>query len=164
MNIFLDLEETVIDEFSSNPRIKLFNCQHIRDFVKKIPPTVEKRFLVFSFAIYSEEDVQQFIAGIKTPLEGLLGFNFGLGSIITVPSMMECSHRVNKPRLRFDDISEFLMDHGKENAFHDWCHGNHVGEVNILIDDVVHNRTTIDDDTHTVVKTINVEGLNNGRL
>lgn len=162
MNIFLDLEETVIDEFSSNPRVKIFNCQNIREFVKRIPLKVEKKFFVFSFAVYSEDDVQRFNAELKLTLEGILGFQFD--AVISVPQMMKCSRIENAPRLRFDDISEFLMDHGKPNAFHDWCHYNHAGEVNVLIDDVVHNRTTIDDDTHTVVKTINVEGLTNGRL
>ncbi len=156
MNIFLDLEETLIDEFHDSPVVKTQHCVAIRNFIDTLN-TSQDKFFLFSFAIYDDKDILRFNTILRRYLENLLDCKFD--RIITVPEMMKSTNKVNKPRLRFNDISDFILDHGKECSFHDWCHDNHVGQASVLIDDVVHNRITVDDDTKTIIKTVNVMGL-----
>lgn len=150
LNIFVDLEETLIDEFSTNPKFLVENCTSIKRFISN---TEHSHMFLFSFAIHDTKDVEIFAADIQPILERVLDKKFS--HIVTVPQMFKVTQKALS--MRFGTLSDFILERGKELAFHDWCRAFHRGEANILIDDVVHNRMTIDIDDGTSMETINVK-------
>ena len=154
VNIFIDLEETVINEWGKSPTF-LPHCGRINTLLKLLNP---RRVQIFSFAIHTPEEEQEFEVFIQADLEHRMGRI--IDKVIPVRDMFTIS--VKAQRTHFLDLSDFLLTRGKEGAFHDWCHVNHAGETSVLIDDVVPNRTTIDHDTKTKIVTLNVTALNKG--
>lgn len=154
LNVFLDLESTVIDEFGKFPTFLMNKGIIINHALQNVGES--KRLFIFSMAIYNEHDANTFRYNIKQDLLQLIGMD-QVEETITVEEMMKVSQDVNK--FRFDDMFHFIQIGGKEAAFHDWCHRYHVGQRSILIDDMVPTRTTIDHVTRTRILTINIEKM-----
>lgn len=151
VNVFLDLEETVIDAWGKMP-IFLKHCDVIEQTLTRLNPD---RVFIFSFAIHTPEEEEEFRIYIQSDLETKIGRK--IMKVIPVRDMFLNTQRVHK--MHFLDGTDFLLNRGKEGAFIDWCVVHHLHEINFLIDDVVPNRTTIDHDTNTEIITINVESL-----
>lgn len=151
MNIFLDLEETVINAWDKNP-IFLSHCKRIFNLLRLLK--VES-VQIFSFAIHTPEEEEEFKIFIQSDLEKRIGVP--VSKVIPVRDMFTASQKVQK--MHFEDLCDFILTRGKEGAFHDWCNMNHQKETSILIDDVVPNRTTIDHDFMTNIQTVNVTSL-----
>lgn len=152
MHLFLDLEGTVIEQWQQFPTFLPRECRKIREFLKKQEP---EEIAIFSFAIHTDEEIEQFIDSIQPDLENILGCK--VVQVVSVPMMQAASEAINK--IRFFDVSDFIQMRGKDLAFHDWCHKHRPGDTNFLIDDVVPNRTTIDHDTNVSITTININKL-----
>lgn len=147
MNIFVDLEETVIDEFGKTPAILLGGCRVVRSTIQSFSAENPKVF-IFSFAIHTPEEVEEFNTFILPDLLHHLNIQ-KIDGVVTVPQMMSAGgHR---------DVTDFIIDCGKAKAFDEWCMKHHPGQINILLDDVVRNRTTVDHATGTTIHTIKVE-------
>jgi len=158
MNIFIDLEETVIDEFGNNPiflgRFLGRRCKSVSRIIEK-SMNVEKIF-IFSFAIATPEELLKFNHEMRDELCTRLNIS-SIDAIVTVPQMMDCTEAIHHPRFKFHgDLFEFSCARGKSGAFDDWCMKNHLGQNNVLIDDMVRNRITVDADTDTTIQTINI--------
>lgn len=160
MNIFLDLEETVIKQWSHSPDFMAHQCAEIRNFLTPLKAMPFKLF-IFSMAIHSDEDKDDFDMSIMEDLKRMIGHDT-IDGVVTVPMMQDASEKVNK--VRFFDVCDFIQVRGKESSFHDWCHLNHGGEFSVLIDDIVSNRTTTDNDTGTIVQTINVRNISRSKV
>lgn len=152
VNIFLDLEGTVIEQWQQFPTWLPTQTDAIKTF---LGTQAVREVSIFSFAIHTDEEVEQFHTLMKKDMEAILCCK--VVNVVSVPQMQEASERINK--VRFFDVSDFIQLRGKELAFHDWCHRFHVGQQSFLIDDVVPNRTTVDHDTKTIAETLNVNHL-----
>lgn len=146
MNVFLDLEETVIDSWNSG---LLINVQKLKDFLNE---QKVKEVRIFSFAIWDEADQRDFAARLLDPIERALGVG-----VLSCPSVAELL-RVEKEFTStfFDSLTDFISLRGKTGAFRTWCEAMHPGEVSVLIDDVVPNACWINSDTGTDLKFVNV--------
>jgi len=150
MNVFLDLEETIIHSWSD---ARLMNAQKIRDFLHQ---NSVRRVSIFSFAVWDDNDQVKFASEIQPMLETALDVKVVLCP--TVQDMMLADTKLTGVRW-FGDVSEFIPIRGKHGAFHNWCMLNCVGQESVLIDDVVKNTFFIDHDSNTVVTTLNVDKL-----
>lgn len=155
MNIFLDLEGTVIDEFREFPTFLPSQVEDIKEFLSIHKIVQPQKVFIFSFAIQEASEGDVFRRTIQADLEKQIGRE--ITEFIWVGAMLLTSRRVN--RWNSLDLQDFIMLIGKERAFHDWANYHHRGEFSILIDDVVTNRTTKDNDHGTVIQTCNVRGL-----
>ena len=152
MNIFLDLEDTVIDNwFSGNP----VNIEQVRFFLKMCDV---KEVHIFSFAIWFDNHVEEFNRRHKGMLEDLLDVKITAAPHVT--EIMEADFTFTG--LHIENVTEFICLRGKHDAFLNWCLTQHAGEHNVLIDDIVPNRVTIDFDTKTKIESINVANINRG--
>lgn len=152
--IFIDLEETVIQEFKDFPTFIPANCRAITHFinnVKKVDTGTIKIF-IFSFAIHTDEELDRFDQFIREDLERLIGHP--IEGVVTVPQMFIASQRMQ--RMRFDDITDFILTRGKEGAFQDWCDFNFKGNTCLLIDDVVRNMSIMNHDTLLTMTMFNI--------
>lgn len=150
MNVFLDLEETIIHSWS-DPR--LMNAQKIRDFLHK---NDANQVTIFSFAVWDDKDQDRFADDILPMIETALDVKVVLCP--TVQDMMLADTKLTGVHWH-GDVSEFIPIRGKHGAFHNWCMLNCVGKSSVLIDDVVKNTFFIDHDSNTVVTTLNVNKL-----
>jgi len=157
-NIFLDLEDTVIDSFNSG-MILHKKCAAIRQSIDSIREfeTAPIKTFIFSFAIHTQEELDHFNKILRPNIEQVLGVT--IDGVITVPEMMAVSEIAHS--LRFDDVTEFICLRGKEGAFLDWCNVKFL-TTNFLFDDVVKNRTFQDHDTGVHCMTFNVDSLVGG--
>lgn len=166
MKVFLDLEGTVIEQWQQFPTFLPTHCEHIRQFLKndRVNDISITRFLradedatvsVFSFAIHTDEERDQFFDTIAGDMERILDCR--IDEVVTVPMMQAASEAINK--VRYFDVSDFIQMRGKDMAFHDWCHKHRQGQLSVLIDDVVPNRISVDTDDHATVLTVNVNNL-----
>lgn len=155
LNIFLDLEGTVIDEFKEFPTFLPSKCEDIRKFLAPLKLVQPQSVFIFSFAIHTAEDEEVFNRTMLAELNNRLDCQ--VTGVVRVKEMFAVSKLVRK--VRFDDVTEFILLVGKEGAFHDWCHLNHLNQFSFLIDDVVPNRATHDHDHGTTITTMNVVDL-----
>lgn len=151
-NVFLDLEMTVIEQWQNFPTFLPKHCDAIKQFLKD---EGETEVTIFSFAIHTEEEVDEFVQFIQSDLEKILECK--VIGVVSVPMMQEASEAINK--VRFFDVTDFIQLRGKALAFHDWCQKHRLGQLSVLVDDVVRNQTTFDHDTNTASETLNVNKL-----
>jgi hypothetical protein len=150
MNVFLDLEETIIHSWSD---ARLMNAQRIRDFLHQ---NSVNQVSIFSFAVWDDNDQMKFASEIQPMLETALDVRVVLCP--TVQDMMLADTQLTGVHWH-GDVGEFIPIRGKHDAFHNWCMLNCVGQSSVLIDDVVKNTFFIDHDSNTVVTTLNVNKL-----
>jgi hypothetical protein len=155
MNVFLDLEETVIDEFKAFPTFLPGNCEDIRRFLTPLKMIGDPRVGIFSFAIHTKEEEDIFWNSISEQLDKLCDVR--TFEVIRVSEMFLASKLLRK--IRFEDVTDFIQVIGKAGAFHDWCQLHHPGEFSFLIDDVVPNQTLHDNDNGSLIQTLNIKSL-----
>lgn len=134
---FLDLEGTVIDNWSSPD---LVNIDRVRNFLKRQNAS---KVDIFSFAIWSKHDQDVFREKLKTPLENVLDVK--IQQFPSVEDMRAVDQGVTSTW--FDSAVEFMQIRGKQNAFILWVNANFPNCHCILVDDIVqditlHNRLT----------------------
>lgn len=149
MQIFLDLEGTVINQWATAIPI---NVEPIRKFLRDHNVNEVR---IFSFAIWHPHDVENFKDRIGPMLEDLLDVR--ISGIVSVADM-RCSD-TQFTGVHFDSETDFIAIRGKDGAFTTWCLANHRGQESVLIDDVVPNRSLKDFDTETIITTVNVEKI-----
>ncbi len=133
MNIFFDLEETLILSWTDH---YLCNRNKIIEFLDFYDI---KEIHIFSFAIWNDDDKQHFNTEIKPFIED----NYKV-CILSAPSVQEMRHSDTElTGIHYDSITDYISIRGKVGAFENWVQAavglkrNH----NILIDDVVPNKT-----------------------
>jgi hypothetical protein len=148
--VFLDLEETVIDSWDSG---LLVNSAQVRDWLAQHEI---KGVDIFSFAVWNQQDQLKFDREFAPILRKAL--DVGIRNCITVQSMMEKDSTLTGINWQ-GDITEFICLRGKVGAFTNWCRLHHAADVCVLIDDIVPNMDIINHDTGGVIKFINVRTL-----
>lgn len=151
-NLYLDLEETIIDNWYNGI---LINVQSIKCYLddvydKNIP------IHIWSYAIGNQRDQREFLdTGMKSIIETALG-----RKIINFPSIEEMMSTVSAYEgLRYDSIPEFMQINGKHWSFIKYCLAQHSGANCVLIDDTIGNWTFKCNDTNTSVELVNVRTL-----
>ena len=145
--VFLDLEQTIIDEWS-NP--VLINVGKISNFLRQ--NNVDE-IEIFSFAIWDENDVQGFY-DMKEALEDVLSVR------ITIAHRLENVAKIVNKHNRFQlELAETVSLWGKAKTFEDFieatCRDSHC----ILIDDVVPTKRIDNKDTGNIIELFNVNRL-----
>jgi hypothetical protein len=109
--VFLDLEDTVIDEFWRADNARLMNIERVRAFLAaERPDSVQ----LFSFAIASSATVEAFQRSFEARLAVALGVTFDLAAPFTTDKLFRLCRRHGTV---FEDEHECMLFHGKEMGF-----------------------------------------------
>ena len=146
--VFLDLEETVINNWSDG---LLINATRVREFLATQGAT---QFTVFSFAVWDEKDQQDFDRWHRRALERALDCR-----VAACPSVADFQ-RVDTELtgVRFDSVTDYISIRGKVGAFTNWARFHGLAHA-LLVDDVVPNVDILDRDTGHVIRFVNVTSL-----
>ena len=149
-HLWLDLEETIIDSWSSG---LLINPHKIR---KWLDQNDIDDIHIWSFAIWDDKDKNEFVtSGMKESIECVLRRQ--ILSSLSVIEMHKLVYQYEK--VRYDGTTDFMSLNGKHWSFIKYCMGHHIGEHCILIDDCVPSWTLNDNKTGTIVELINVRDI-----
>jgi len=149
MNVFLDLEETVLNNWEDG---LLVNTDKVRDWLAGLNVT---QVHLFSFAVWNDKDKDHFTHTYKPLLEKALGVTF-----VDAPSVedfMDADREVTGVRL--DSLFEYCQLRGKVDGFRSWCKLHFDKQHNVLLDDVVPNATWHDTDSGLKLQYVNVKDL-----
>ena len=147
--VFLDLEETIIDNWGNQ---ELINVQRIGHWLAQHHV---KSVSIFSFAIWNAADQMKFWEQLAPRITRALGVD-----IDSVPSLEEVWRADTKNTgIRFDNLADFLGMRGKSGAFQNWSRWCCQGANTVLIDDVVPDQETHWPRAQQRVVTVNVTGL-----
>jgi hypothetical protein len=152
MKVFLDLEDTVIDNWHSGTPV---NIPEVKFFLKLSDVS---EVSLFSFAVWDEGDRFDFQKRLQPMLERELDVRFT--QLLTCHDMMRSDKFFTQ--IHFEDLREFIAMRGKNDAFVNWCLANEQGEHSVLVDDIVPNRVMVDFDSKTKIETINVTNITRG--
>ena len=148
-NIFLDLEETVIDNWDNG---MLIRSTAVREFLMQHGAV---NFTVFSFAVWNKADQATFDRNHRLVLERALDAR--VKACPTVEDFMQAEMKVTG--IRFDTITDFVATKGKTGAFTTWCNLHHPTENCLLLDDVVDNIDIINRDSNRIIRFVNVASI-----
>lgn len=109
--VFLDLEDTVIDEFWRAGSARLMNIERVRAFLAVERPDAVR---LFSFAMADERTVEQFCREFEARLSAALGVTFDLTDTFTTDQLFRLCRRHGTI---FEDENECMLFHGKEIGF-----------------------------------------------
>lgn len=101
--IFLDLEETLIDDWST----RNFLAENAKHIFRQLHPSDELN--IFSFAIWNEKDLKDFNLSLREPLE-----KFFMREFAQVPTFFQIFETVKKFRsldIGFADFSSIFPKH-----------------------------------------------------
>lgn len=129
--LFLDLEDTVVTScLRSFSECTLINSQLIRSFIEELQPSSVN---IFSFAIRTEAEREDFEKHLREPLETTFGVK-----LVLVPTVEEIRKLVTrKRRLHIHDHQEFVDIWGKERGFVEWVDAKFRETIVALVDDDV---------------------------
>ena len=156
MNIYLDLEETVIDDWYS-----VCFLEHKILIIKDIIQNLTEKYndyninlILFSAAVCNEDDVRIFEDNIKNDLENKLGIPFNSYYTFSNKNIFKLAKQNGIKKLPDDTIHDIFMFNIKEEVFNLLCKENN--GINVLFDDTVttkiitHSKTEeMFDDVHT---------------
>jgi len=159
MNIFLDLEETVIDDW--------YSCIFLDEKIQKIKSHIQKisrkllnkeafdsdiNLILFSAAVCDKRDLEIFNSSIKPILEEKLGLSFNSEFLFDEENWRNIAKDKQINVLPEDTIHDIFHNNIKEEIFNAIAIQN---QINILFDDTVTNslKEIFDTDIFTDKKT-----------
>lgn len=149
--IFLDLEETLIDDWF-NGLLLPEKCRKIRQFIQAISYS---EIGIFSYAIYNDEDLKKFQGTLKGPLETILEKKI-TQEVLTIEKIMNivCKN-CNIHSAKFT-ITDFFYFFNKQGGFLEFA--KTFKDTNLwLIDDAVDNIKVNFQDINVNVNIINID-------
>jgi hypothetical protein len=149
MRVFLDLEETVITDWS---RAELINIPKIQAWLEKLGTTEAE---IFSFAVWNEDDKARFWQLIAPCLERAL--NIKVTACASVEDFFQADRTVTG--VFWENTSEFVSMRGKLDAFRSWCRLVNPHGRSVLLDDVVPNARWQEFDSGLDLEFVNVNSL-----
>lgn len=109
--LFLDLEETILDDFTLGFDARAMNIEKVRAFLEAERPDSVR---LFSFAVQNENDLADFRYYHEKWLSGLLGVQFELAQAFTTEKLFALCRQNHEV---FDDERECRLFHGKDYGF-----------------------------------------------
>jgi len=138
MNIFLDLENTIIDSWD-NP---VFLEEKIKFIKKKLNNfnSKEKTLILFSFAVDDKHSLNIFNERLKHKIEDLFSLQFSKIVLFSKDNLFKIAkHAFNIEPLIDDSINDIFLGNTKEQIFEALVLKEHLNETSILFDDTVSN-------------------------
>lgn len=127
IHLFIDLEETVIDDWYNK---NFINIDKIKDMIKYLNPD---HLHIFSAAVWDLDDVNEFNNKLRDNLEILLKRK--IDQVISMEYAKKCSNWVSYDM----PIQELLLAIGKFRLFIDFCKHTIRNCFCILLDDMCDN-------------------------
>ena len=136
--LFLDLEDTVIDDFLKGPAAEPRHTSRVREFIATFQPDTVR---IFSFAIYDEKDARAYEQYFQKWLQDLLGVP--LDDAASVFRVDDLVRRVRtRYKTHFESVSEYIQTMGKTLGFFQHIDTLDLRDQDIvLIDDAVTSGT-----------------------
>jgi len=138
MNIFLDLENTIIDSWD-NP---VFLEEKIRFIKNKLNDfnSKEKTLILFSFAVDDNHSLNIFNERLKHKIEDLFSLQFSKIVLFSKDNLFRIAKQAfNIEPLIDDSINDIFLGNTKEQIFEALVLKEHLNETSILFDDTVSN-------------------------
>lgn len=139
--LFLDLEDTVIDDFSN---MNLKNIEKVKSWIKK---ECFDEVRLFSFAIHYDACIKKFNTYLKHVLEDQLE--------IKINDDIFCTYyqyrAIGKYYMEYIEHDELFDVIGKKRAFIAWCNINYSGNHCVLLDDAFKDETIIQYNNFTLI-------------
>ena len=148
-SVWLDLEDTVIDVWSSG-RLLHDKVAKIKNFLNQVKP---QQINIWSFAIWYEKQQVEFVqSGMKESLE------LELGSMIDqFPNMEQMrAYAYDFEHIRYDSTLEFMQLNGKAWSFIKFALQFNDTEF-WLIDDAIPTMTIDNHQTNTIIHLLNID-------
>ena len=142
--MFLDLEETVIDDWQ---RKNFININKIKNIIDDFNPDY---LHIFSAAIWDINDVNEFNNELRDSLESILKRK--VNCVVSMEHAKEFSNWVSCDI----SIQELLLDIGKFRLFIDYCKKNFKNCHCILIDDMCDNELIENFDSNVKIQMIRI--------
>ncbi len=141
MNIFLDLEETIIKDWYT-PNLLSDKIE----FIKKEITSIERRFeekvtkvIILSFAIINDIDLEIFERTLRFEIENALNLKIDDIWICSKENLFELSRKRGVEPLAGDSVHELFLGNQKEEIFELITMNNFKEEISVLFDDTVTN-------------------------
>lgn len=153
--VFLDLEDTVIDEFDKVGFASLVNIVPVRNFIAAEAPDAVR---LFSFALWSEHCIKQFGMFFESRLTQALQVQFDLEDTFTTEKLFKLCRRHGHV---FEDERECRLFHGKDYGFQRFIEMSPQFDDTevVLVDDAVETKTIQYPARRTAIRMVNVNDL-----
>jgi len=153
--VFLDLEDTVIDEFDAAAQARSVNIEPVRGFLAAEAPAEVR---LFSFAIWDEHRVTLFREFFEARLNRELGVTLSLVDTFTTEKLF---HLCASKGLIFESDNECMLFHGKAFGFQHFIEMS--PEFNdtevVLVDDAVESKLIHYPGRRLTLRMVNVADL-----
>lgn len=135
--VFFDLEGTLINHWTDPTICNVESVQNVLN-LPYIRDAKRKRFGIFSFALWCDENMVNFLNGevIKT-IQQEHGFEIDPSLVIDVPTMAASIEKSQPPGHNKKLVVGDVWEYGKTHAFLDFFLWNYWADMMILVDDVV---------------------------
>ena len=152
---FLDLEDTVIDEFDAAAQARLINIDRVRAFFASETPDEVR---LFSFAIWDEHRVALFREFFEARLNRELGVKLDLVDTFTTEKLF---HLCGSKGLMFENDNECMLFHGKAFGFQHFIEMSPEfdGTEVVLVDDAVDEKSINYPGRRLTLRMVNVADL-----
>jgi len=138
MNIFLDLENTIIDSWD-NPVFLEEKIDFIKNKLQKFD-SEEKTLILFSFAVDNNHSLNIFNERLKYEIENLFNLQFSKIVLFSKDNLFKIAKQAfNIEPLVDDNINDIFFGNTKEQIFEALVLKEHLNETSILFDDTVSN-------------------------
>lgn len=146
MKLFLDLENTLIDEWGSN-KLLLNKITIIKQFIKKHSI---KEATIFSFALTNEKDFIYFKENLQNILEKELNIKL---KVVLIENIFNELMKIFGIKAKFYELRDIYLFNQKSDMFtHLIKHLKNIhNETFVLFDDKVDNTSVLLNDTHTKI-------------
>jgi len=153
--VFLDLEDTVIDEFDAAAHARLMNIERVRAFIASEAPSAVR---LFSFALWDEHRVALFHEFFETRLNHELGVTLDLADTFTTEKLFRlCLSRGTV----FESDNECMLFHGKDYGFQHFIEMSPQFDDTevVLVDDAVQSKRIHYPSRRLTLRMVNVAEL-----
>lgn len=151
--IFLDLEETVIDDWSKQWMAEAVNTSKVKEWIASINPD---RVRLFSYAMWTDHCIKDFETMYQKWLSRLLDVEFDMEDCFTTKKLYDMASRSTW----FADEQECLLMYGKDYGFQWYIQQKDYRDCVIyLLDDVIEDKTIHYPKKNLTVHFVNVNAL-----
>jgi hypothetical protein len=153
--VFLDLEDTVIDEFDAAALARLVNVEPVREFLEVEAPSTVR---LFSFALWDEHRVALFREFFEARLNRALGVELDLKDTFTTEKLFELCRRLGTV---FESDNECMLFHGKDFGFQHFIEMSTEFDDTevVLVDDAVQTKQIFYPARRLTLRMVNVADL-----